>query len=194
MVLGALLMRLHRSCSSDPVPRAASIARSAGCSSSRRRSTRSGTAATTRRRRWASSWLPWWPPGNSGRYRRCQARADPVLGRSRLPRGDGARHAVGRMAHRADDGHAHHQARPGRRVLRRDERRRRRSSSRPRWAIPVSTTHTITGSIVGTGSVRSFSAVRWGVAGRIVWAWVLTVPGAAPSAQRAYLVRADLER
>jgi len=45
--------------------------------------------------------------------------------------------------------------------------------------VPVSTTHTITGSIVGTGTVRKFSAVRWGVAGRIVWAWVLTVPGAA---------------
>lgn len=45
--------------------------------------------------------------------------------------------------------------------------------------VPVSTTHTITGAIVGAGSVRKLSAVRWGVAGRIVWAWVLTVPGAA---------------
>ncbi len=45
--------------------------------------------------------------------------------------------------------------------------------------IPVSTTHTITGAIVGVGSVRRVSAVRWGVAGRIVWAWVLTIPGAA---------------
>ncbi len=45
--------------------------------------------------------------------------------------------------------------------------------------VPVSTTHTITGAIVGVGSVRKLSAVRWGVAGRIVWAWVLTVPGAA---------------
>ena len=45
--------------------------------------------------------------------------------------------------------------------------------------IPVSTTHTITGAIVGVGSVRKLTAVRWGVAGRIVWAWVLTVPGAA---------------
>ncbi len=45
--------------------------------------------------------------------------------------------------------------------------------------IPVSTTHTITGAIVGVGSTRKLSAVRWGVAGRIVWAWVLTVPGAA---------------
>jgi inorganic phosphate transporter, PiT family len=45
--------------------------------------------------------------------------------------------------------------------------------------IPVSTTHTITGAIVGVGSVRKLTAVRWGVASRIVWAWVLTVPGAA---------------
>ena len=46
-------------------------------------------------------------------------------------------------------------------------------------AIPVSTTHTITGSIVGVGSAQRFSAVRWGVAGRVVWAWVFTIPGAA---------------
>ncbi len=45
--------------------------------------------------------------------------------------------------------------------------------------IPVSTTHVITGAIVGVGSVRRFSAVRWGVAGRIVWAWVVTIPAAA---------------
>ena len=45
--------------------------------------------------------------------------------------------------------------------------------------IPVSTTHTITGAIVGVGSVRGASAVRWGVAGRIVWAWILTIPAAA---------------
>ena len=43
-------------------------------------------------------------------------------------------------------------------------------------------------SIVGTGSVRSFSAVRWGVAGRIVWAWVLTVPGAAAISAAAYFL------
>ena len=42
--------------------------------------------------------------------------------------------------------------------------------------VPVSTTHTITGAIVGVGSVKKFSAVRWGVAGNIVWAWVLTIP------------------
>jgi PiT family inorganic phosphate transporter len=45
--------------------------------------------------------------------------------------------------------------------------------------IPVSTTHTITGSIVGVGSVRTLSAVRWGVAGNIVWAWLLTIPCSA---------------
>jgi PiT family inorganic phosphate transporter len=45
--------------------------------------------------------------------------------------------------------------------------------------VPVSTTHTITGAIVGVGSVRRWSAVRWGLAGRIVWAWVLTIPAAA---------------
>ena len=45
--------------------------------------------------------------------------------------------------------------------------------------IPVSTTHAITGAIVGVGATRRLSAVRWGVAGRIVWAWVLTIPAAA---------------
>ncbi|MFO1364193.1 MAG: inorganic phosphate transporter [Burkholderiales bacterium] len=45
--------------------------------------------------------------------------------------------------------------------------------------IPVSTTHTITGSIVGVGSVRTLSAVRWGVAGNIVWAWIFTIPCSA---------------
>jgi PiT family inorganic phosphate transporter len=42
--------------------------------------------------------------------------------------------------------------------------------------VPVSTTHTITGAIIGVGSIKRLSAVRWGVAGRIVWAWVLTIP------------------
>lgn len=45
--------------------------------------------------------------------------------------------------------------------------------------IPVSTTHTITGAIVGVGSSRKMSAVRWGVAGNIVWAWILTIPASA---------------
>lgn len=45
--------------------------------------------------------------------------------------------------------------------------------------IPVSTTHTITGAIVGVGSSKRITAVRWGIAARIVWAWILTIPGAA---------------
>ena len=45
--------------------------------------------------------------------------------------------------------------------------------------VPVSTTHTITGAIVGVGATRRLSAVRWGIAGRIVWAWILTIPMAA---------------
>jgi inorganic phosphate transporter, PiT family len=45
--------------------------------------------------------------------------------------------------------------------------------------IPVSTTHTITGAIVGVGAARKFSAVRWGIAGNIVWAWILTIPCSA---------------
>jgi PiT family inorganic phosphate transporter len=45
--------------------------------------------------------------------------------------------------------------------------------------IPVSTTHTITGAIVGVGSTRKFSAVRWGMAGNIVWAWIFTIPATA---------------
>jgi len=44
------------------------------------------------------------------------------------------------------------------------------------FGIPVSTTQTITGSILGVGSVKRLSAVKWGVAGKIVWAWVLTIP------------------
>jgi PiT family inorganic phosphate transporter len=47
------------------------------------------------------------------------------------------------------------------------------------FGIPVSTTHTITGAIVGVGSANKFNAVRWGVAGNIVWAWVLTIPCSA---------------
>ena len=54
--------------------------------------------------------------------------------------------------------------------------------------IPVSTTHTITGAIVGVGSVQKLSAVRWGVAGSIVWAWVLTIPCSAFVAGVAWFI------
>ncbi len=52
--------------------------------------------------------------------------------------------------------------------------------------IPVSTTHTITGAIVGVGATQRLSAVRWGVAGRIVWAWVVTIPAAMLMSALAY--------
>ena len=54
--------------------------------------------------------------------------------------------------------------------------------------IPVSTTHTITGSIIGVGDTQRLSAVRWGIAGRIVWAWVLTIPLSAFVAGLAWLL------
>ncbi len=56
------------------------------------------------------------------------------------------------------------------------------------WGIPVSTTHTITGAIVGVGASHRVSAVRWGVAGRITWAWVLTIPMSAAIAALSYLL------
>ena len=52
--------------------------------------------------------------------------------------------------------------------------------------VPVSTTHTITGAIVGVGSTQRASAVRWGVAGNIVWAWIFTIPASAAVAAGAY--------
>jgi PiT family inorganic phosphate transporter len=58
--------------------------------------------------------------------------------------------------------------------------------------IPVSTTHTITGAIVGVGSSRRWSAVRWGLTFKIVWAWILTIPCAALISGTAYLIVARL--
>jgi len=55
-----------------------------------------------------------------------------------------------------------------------------------KFGIPVSTTHTITGAIVGVGSLKRLSAVRWGVAGTIVWAWILTIPCSAVISAAAY--------
>jgi inorganic phosphate transporter, PiT family len=54
--------------------------------------------------------------------------------------------------------------------------------------VPVSTTHTITGAIIGVGSIRRLSAVRWGVAGRIVWAWILTIPASAAIAAATWWI------
>jgi PiT family inorganic phosphate transporter len=59
--------------------------------------------------------------------------------------------------------------------------------------IPVSTTHTITGAIVGVGATRRLSAVRWGMAGKIVWAWVLTIPLSALVAAGSYYLLRGLQ-
>src|SRR5262245_2744686 len=59
---------------------------------------------------------------------------------------------------------------------------------------PVSTTHTITGSIVGVGATRRLSAVKWGVAGRIVWAWILTIPAAATMAALSFWLVSYIHR
>lgn len=56
------------------------------------------------------------------------------------------------------------------------------------FGIPVSTTHTVTGSIVGVGSLKGLSAVKWGVASRIVWAWIITIPAAATIATITYFI------
>jgi PiT family inorganic phosphate transporter len=60
--------------------------------------------------------------------------------------------------------------------------------------IPVSTTHTITGAIVGVGATQRFSAVRWGVAERIVYAWILTIPMAAAIGALGYGLLSALSR
>jgi PiT family inorganic phosphate transporter len=56
------------------------------------------------------------------------------------------------------------------------------------FGIPVSTTHTIAGAVMGVGAMHRLSAVRWGVAYNIVWAWILTIPAAALISALAYLL------
>ncbi len=56
------------------------------------------------------------------------------------------------------------------------------------WKVPVSTTHTITGSIMGVGAVKRLSAVRWGVTINLLWAWILTIPVSAVLAASVYLI------
>ena len=131
-------------------------------SSARRRPSRSRTAPTTRRRRWASS------RGLLVANRELFADPSSPLHWMHLPdlktipwwiilsahAAIGARHADGRLADRADDGQPHHEAEAVLRLLRRDGRGARRSSLASIWGIPVSTTHTITGAIVGVGATQ----------------------------------------
>jgi PiT family inorganic phosphate transporter len=82
------------------------------------------------------------------------------------------------VAHRENHGPEDHEAEARRRLLRRN-RSALTLFGTALAGIPVSTTHTITGAIVGVGSTRRLSAVRWGVAGRIIWAWIFTIPASA---------------
>ncbi len=61
------------------------------------------------------------------------------------------------------------------------------------FGIPVSTTHTITGAIMGVGALKRLSAVKWGVAGRIIWAWIFTIPCSASISALAYWIAATLK-
>ena len=112
----------------------------------------------------------------------------PALGDPRRARRDRAGHAVGRLAHRPHHGAAGSRGCSRWAVSRPRPAAPSPSSSPASWAIPVSTTHTITGAIVGVGATRRLSAVRWGVAGRIVWAWVLTIPCSAAIAAITFLL------
>ena len=98
------------------------------------------------------------------------------------------RHAVRRLANREDHGAEDHQAAAGRRIFRRDGRRSITLFLASSLGVPVSTTHTITGAIIGVGAVQRASAVRWGIAGNIVMAWVITIPASALIAAGAWWV------
>ena len=110
----------------------------------------------------------------------------------RRARGDRPRHAVGRLAHHPHDGHRRSPSCSRWAASRPRPAPRWRSSSPRTLGVGISTTHTITGAIVGVGATRRLSAVRWGVAGQIVWAWVLTIPAAAAIGAVTYWVLALL--
>ena len=99
---------------------------------------------------------------------------------------DGARHAGRRLADREDNGIENHPADADAGVLRRD-RRLDHAVRGDRLGIPVSTTHTITGCIIGVGAAKRLSAVRWSVAKKIVIAWIITIPAAGLIAALCYL-------
>ena len=130
-----------------------------------------GHGATTPRRRWAS-----WPARSSPAA--TSPSSHPVLGRDDGLHRHLARDALRRLAH-----HPHH----GIEITRlqpvggfaAETAGAVSLFTATSMGVPVSTTHTITGAIVGVGATKRLSAVRWGIAGQIVWAWVLTIPASA---------------
>ena len=105
--------------------------------------------------------------------------ADSVLGDHGGARRDRPRHAVGRLAHHPHDGVARSPSCSRSAASPRRPARRVAIFTATQLGVGISTTHTITGAIVGVGATRRLSAVRWGVAGQIVWAWILTIPASA---------------
>jgi PiT family inorganic phosphate transporter len=85
-------------------------------------------------------------------------------------------------------GPENHEAAAARRLCGGNRRGRRDLYRRRNSGIGISTTHTITGAIVGVGATKRLSAVRWGVAGQIVWAWILTIPASAPIGAITYFI------
>ena len=120
--------------------------------------------------------------GNLQRDRRRPDLGHP-LGRHR----DRARHLCRRLADHQDHGHAHHQDGPGA-GLRRPGRGAAVILSASHVGFPLSTTHVISGAIMGAGAAKRLSAVRWGVAGNIVIAWVLTLPASAAVGGLTYAI------
>ena len=152
--------------------RRASISCSAGCSWCRRRPTAWATAATTRRRRWASSPACCSPAATSARSASTvwvilMAHAAIALGT--LSGGWRIIHTMGSKITKLQPVGGFAAETAGAISL----------FTATHLGVPVSTTHTITGAIIGVGSIQRLSAVRWGVAGRIVWAWILTIPASA---------------
>ena len=109
----------------------------------------------------------------------------PDLGEGRRRADDRRRHVRRRLADHAHARSARLQAAAGAR-LRRADRRRLDLWAGTRFGFPISTTHVVSGSVIGAGATRRFSAVRWGVAGNIVSAWLLTMPAAAVVAAALY--------
>ena len=152
--------------------RRASTAGSGASSSCRRHSTASVTAPTTRRRRWASSPARCSPAASSPEFYIpfwvvLIAHAAIALGT--LSGGWRIIHTMGSKITRLQPVGGFAAETAGAVSL----------FTATALGVPVSTTHTITGAIVGVGATRRLSAVRWGVARRIVWAWVLTIPASA---------------
>ena len=115
------------------------------------------------------------------------------LGDRLVGHGDRARHLRGRLADHPHDGQPHHQDGHGA-GLRGPGRGRRGDPRRVARRLPLSTTHTISGAVMGAGAAKRVSAVRWGVAGNIVIAWVLTIPASALVGGGIYAIVVDLRR